>query len=507
MNIKISSGMINYRIFQHKEAIILFILSLFLVATRIAHYFNNGYGSVISDARIRYIPQAKEQLEFPLSFFSHTGGAYSSFLAVIYRFTGNIVEAPILVQHILGVLAGLLIFDLFKKQNIFLAFLISMAAFCRDDALYLEHTLLRESTASFLLVLLIYLMFRNPLEKKAVNILHSGLLHGVIGCILILTRIEFVPLLIFLPFLSCYIFDRPKPFIEKLISVNYKKYFVGFFSPVILLIILSGVLYSAPNEERGGRFCLSFYMLTKKAFYYENPIYPELLREYRRILEDDVPKLRTREEIVKKAEQYGLGGLSGVIPDAIIAFRNEMHDRRQMQRIMGGIYSANEKFLVKNPQIKKNKLEIIDDVFLDILVKNSSGFFASYMNNLFHVTLGFIEDHPLEFKNKHTGNIFTDVVVFLGSVPHYLFNFVIVNPLIMMLLFISLPILLYNIKKQSPEIIVSIVVTVVHIPLLAIIAFPASRYKYPIDPFVYSVAIFGVFYLYNQLKGGKKERA
>ena len=213
-----------------KNTSILIIVLFILVLSRIALYPVFGSGIVGTDAQMRYLPQVDELSRSISSFFSQIGPAYSLFLLFFKGITNNMVASSVLVQHIIGVITGVLVFYYFKRVNLFLAAFVTVFVYSGWLALWLEHTILRESLAAFFLVLLIIIFSLSVKEEKYFKLPYA-FLTGLTAMILVFFRIEFIFLAVFLP-LIFFFAKKEEPLNFKFWDKRFLKWSLGYFLPL-----------------------------------------------------------------------------------------------------------------------------------------------------------------------------------------------------------------------------------------------------------------------------------
>ena len=155
-----------------KDVILISVLSAVLIIPRILLYFVLGRGLVGTDGQVRYIPQA-QQLAQSFSHFFTQGRLplYSTMLMVFGQITHDYVTGPVIIQHLLGLITALLVFFYFRKINLPLAIAVSLIVYAGLFSLFMEHYLLREALAAFLMVSLVFLLTMAAKDKKYMKFL------------------------------------------------------------------------------------------------------------------------------------------------------------------------------------------------------------------------------------------------------------------------------------------------------------------------------------------------
>ena len=300
--------------FKDKKYILLFCLLLFLlVLPRIVLYPVFGEGIVGTDAERRYLPQATELLQSFDNFLFQISPAYSLFLLFFKKIGVDIVACAVLVQHIIGIITAFLVFHYFKKINLFLAAFTTVFVYSGWLALWVEHTILRESLSAFFFVLLV-LLFTIAIKKEEYFRPCYAFLTGLIGLILVFFRLEFILLVVLFPLI--FLFTRK----EKLFSVRkFLKWNLGYFLPIFVVFLVCGAIILGDQKEEklqyGFLFGLSYHSMAyhdflPKIFYYQNSCYPELLEKYQSALEADQERkiAGTPDEVTEKIQKLmGVG--------------------------------------------------------------------------------------------------------------------------------------------------------------------------------------------------------
>lgn len=461
----------NINIINKKENIFVFVgLLALLILPRIAAYFLLGSGIIGTDAQSRYFPQTVRLSENISVFFQQTGPAYSLFLLFFKKLNIDIVSGPVLVQHVLGIITALLVFRYFKKINLPLAFFVTLFAYFSWIALWLEHTILREALASFLMVVLVILVSRASKELKYFQF-NFALLAGLMGIALVFVRIEFAVLFVLMPLILFAARKREFPDF-KLRDKIFLRWSFGYFCPliVVLLVYLAlprPVLVNASYGTYDSRFGIAYFTLIPEAFYYENSSYPELQKKYQNILEES-GKNKSGEEI-----------------------NPEKRER------MGKFYAATAEYLSLRPEINLSPLEIMDQIYLEIMKKNTLIYLKSFGLNLKNHLLGIAELNTLKHQGvaasvdtQTSGNKITQIPFLNSLLWAYNAGLILFSSIVFWLFWPSLAFLLVKWKSLPGEVIISFFIVLIHIPVLAFLADPAHRFRYPIDPFLYFLQFY-----------------
>lgn len=431
------------------EVFLIVLLLILLIAPRILVYVNQGTGILTTDARDRYIPQAEKQLESFKNFFAQTGPAYS-FLLLYFKLVNNdMVTGPVLIQHVLGIFSAFLIYIYLRRISILLAFTTVFLVFTNELSVGVEHYLLRDSLASSLLIILMFLMFYR-VEKNIKSPISKGTTAGILAIVLCLVRVEFVVLIVLLPFLLLFCIKKYTGTYSKAIIVKY----IGFY--FLPFLIFGAILYSGHNKVKfqqysGAYFNIAYHSLDPSVFRYNNSKYPELLSQYRQI----------------------------------------MNKEGSVTNSMGYFYTATQKYLVEHPEIHMNFLKLMDCIFIEMVVNNPVNYLKSYSKNLTSMTLANgQQSQTLVKKTDVTKFKMVDILIKIFTYPAYNLRLELVSKFIVFSFLICLPVLFLQIKKLPIQIMVSLFVVVVQLLVLSAVADPVFRFAYPITPFYFAVTIY-----------------
>ena len=451
-----------------KNVLILGLLLILLILPRIAVYPMFGKGMVSTDAERRYYPQVEELSESLTNFFHQNGPFYSLFLLSFKKINVDIVAGPVLIQHILGIITALIAFYYFRKINLPLAFLITIFVYSNWIAMWIEHTILRDSLAAFLLVSLVVLVSLSAKKLKYFKF-PFAFLAGLAGLLLIFTRVEFGVLFILMPLILFIVKKREFPDF-KFKNKSFFKWSFGYFLPLIVLsIIYIVMLPQMPQAENpyGSSFKIAYLNLIPEAFYYDNSRYPELLERYQKILETSGGKLESNEK---------------------------------NREVVGKFQAVTENYLFEHPEIDLSMLQIMDKIFIEIMTKNTLVYSESVLINVKNQILGISELHSLITKYKLSESSSADRILRDYNIGTVWFSII-----LFWLSLISLPFLFIKWKTLPPEIVMSFLVSVIQIGVLAFLADANHRFKYPIDPFIYFLQFYLILIFLGTIVSGFKK--
>jgi len=493
------------KIFENKRNIFILCLLLFLlILPRIAVYFIFGNGLIGTDAQGRYFPQVEKLSESLSNFFNQIGPLYSLFLLFFDKINNDMVTGPVLIQHIIGVITGVLVFYYFKRVNLFLAAFVTVFVYSGWLALWVEHTILRESLAAFFFVLLVLIfslatraLVKGEEEATASSTIREekyfklpyAFLAGFTGLTLVFFRIEFLFLVIFFP-LVLFFAKKEKPLNFKFWDKRFLKWSLGYFLPLFVVFLISGAIILKNQKQNefqyGSLFGVSYYTLAyhnflPRIFYYENSRYPGLLEKYQSALE------------VHKKE------LNNLTPA----------DRREK---IGGalniVYKSTEDYLSEHPEINLSANQLMDRVYLEIIKKNTLIYLQGVAVNFKSHLVGMSELYTVSAKSSQLALLkihlsgqdpldvkdLKQVSIFDKALRVYIAGMIIFSKILFWLFLISLPVLFFKWKIMPPEIIISLFVVFLHLSVLAIFADPSQRFRYPIDPFLYFLEFYLIWY-------------
>lgn len=482
-----------------KNALILILILFILVLSRIALYPIFGVGIVGTDAEATYLPQVDELSQSLGNIFSQIGPAYSLFLLFFKKITNDVVTGPVFIQHIIGVITGVLVFYYFKRVNLFLAAFVTIFVYSGWLALWAEHTILRESLAAFFLVSLI-LIFSLAVREEKYFKLPYAFLAGFTGLILVFFRVEFIILVFLMPLIILVAKKKEHPDF-KVFDGSYLKWGLGYLIPLlIILVVYGGILPKQNNETKYGSWFGIAYLsvayngFMPKIFYYENSRYPELLKGYQAALEADIIE----------ADKF-----------------TTENKREKVSRSMSALRAVTENYLSEHSEINLSVNQLMDKVYLEIMTKNTLVYLESFVINLKNHLLGISElntvlskDSQITLLKVHlSGNEPSDVKdlssvsIFDKAFRIYIEGMIIFSKILFWLFLVSLPFLFFRWKTLPIEIVISFLVVAIHIFVLAIIADPAHRFRYAIDPFLYFFQLYMILiflrWVFSELKNIK----
>lgn len=471
-----------------KNIFILSLLLFFLILPRIAVYLIFGKGLVGTDAELRYFPQVEKLSESFTNFFYQIGPFYSLFLLFFKKLNIDMVLGPVLIQHIIGVITGVLVFYYFKRINLFLAFLTTVFVYSNWLSLWLEHTILRESLTAFFFVLLVLIFSLAAREEKYFKF-PCAFLAGLVGLILVFFRIEFVLLVSFFP-LVFFFAKKGKPLGFKFWDKRFLGWNLGYFLPLFVVFLVSGAIILKNQEQNelqyDSLFGISYYSLAyhdflPRIFYYENSRYPGLLEKYQSALE------------IHKEELNNLTSAG---------------KREKTSRTLNIVLKSTEDYLSLHPEINLSANQLMDKLYLEIIKRNTLIYLEGVATNFKSHLMGMAELHTVSAKSSQLALLkihlsgkeppqvkdLEPVSIFDKALRVYIAGMIIFSKILFWLFLISLPILFFKWKIMPPEIIVSLFVVFLHLSVLAILADPSQRFRYAIDPFLYFLQFYLILY-------------
>jgi hypothetical protein len=480
-------------VFTKKEIVLLSIFTAVLTIPRILLYFVLGHGLVGTDGQARYIPQA-QQLSLSFShFFALVGPFYSTILMLLYKFTHDYVTGPVILQHILGIITALLIYFYVKKVNLPLAVAVALIVYAGLFSLFMEHYILREAVTAFLMVSMVFLLTLAAKETKYMKLIF-GLLTGLTGVLLVLTRIELVVVVILVP-VVLFIARKTGDSGFHIRNMAFWKWTCGYYLLLAAVAIIAGAMsIVSPGQTLivspyGSYTTVAYYNLKPNAFNYENSRYPELLKMY------------------QAAEAKG-----GNPPETVMA-----------------IQEATIEYLNQNPTIKLSISKMMDRMYFEGLTKNPGPFLWSVAANLGNQLMGKGEAGFLTQTNIKMGNLsvvsnnssvigVTDIskatpgtgkTGFLWSIVNMasqiystvwgLIYRVLSSAVFAWLLILSAVYMFIKWKKLPAEIIVSFLICAIVFATITIIANPIHRFRYPVDPLMYFLQLYLIYLMVKQI--------
>jgi len=366
--------------------------------------------------------------------------------------------AAVGLQHVLGVITALLIFAFYKRINGCLAFVISMMVFSNAAAVGLEHYVLRDSIVAFLQTLLIFLMFTTGKSRLPGM---QGAIAGVISIVIVLIRIEMIVLVLLLPLLWFLLNRYHNPSSgDNAFGKRFVRYAGGYGLPFAIVLALIGFMRYTQNDEyhfsqySGCYFNVAYHGLDPAVFYYQGSRYPELLESYQKTLED----------------------------------------QKTVTKSMGLFYEATQKYLAKHSEIEMNFLQLMDNIFVEMVIKNFSAYLKSYYVNLKNQALG-NNGLGISVKPKPypTGNKYIDRLFWVATYPAFYPSKAMVNKILFTLFVITFPFILFNFRRLPNQIVVAVFVTLVVLTVLSGVASATYRFRYPIEAFMFSVPLYALY--------------
>lgn len=468
-----------------KEWIIISILSAILVIPRIILFFVLGSGLISTDGQMRYIPQAEQLAQSFSYFFTQIGPLYSAILMIFEKITGDIVSGPIILQHALGVITAILVFFFFKKINLSLAISVTLIVFAGMFSLFIEHWLLREALAAFLLISMVYLVTLSAKETKYMRFTF-GLLTGLTGLLLYFTRIEFIGIIIMVPVIL-FISKKSLGVSFKIKSMAFWKWTGGYYLlsvTIIITIIIANMFTSSLSvaySPYGSFSGITYYYLKPSVFDYKDSQYPELLSTYQ-----------------LKANRSG---------DSHVDV-NALHESIQ-------------EYLLQKPEISISDGQLMDRLFLEAASKNPLTVLWSISTNLGNHLMGQGEAEFLTQINIKMGNlslveengtiagvteesnqttektgILWQTINLISQAYSTIMGLIyrVLNSAIFAWLLIPSLILMFVKWKNMPiEIIISFLICFTLFGTLALLANPVHRFRYPADPLMYFLQLYLIY--------------
>jgi hypothetical protein len=437
---------------ESKEIYLISILLYFLIIPRILAYLScNCYGIAAVDATDRYFPQVEKLEESFFNFFALTGPAYSAILYFFKNMFNDMITGTVILQHVAGVVSGVLTFFFFKRTNKWLAFLTSILVYSSQRSAIIEHFILRDSLTAFLLILLIVL-FLAPRTRYFINDwpMLSGIVGGIIGMALVFMRIEYIVLIIALPL--GHIIKRCR-FDRQLLNSGDAKYIVGYFLPLLIVITVYVTVKDkyAFQQYSGTYFNIAYHSLDPSVFNYKGSRHPELLKVYQNILREN--------ENVSQSMSY--------------------------------LYDATRGYLSQHQEINLTLHQLMDRMFVEMIFKNPLGYLKSYFVNLKNMMVG--NAYLESMRSFPKASFFTKCIYGSLSFPTYIFDQKTINRIIVCFFVVGIPYLLLKSKQCDFVVFISAFITVFQLLLLAFIANPVARFRYPVDPLLYFPALYGFY--------------
>lgn len=417
-------------------------------------YFVFGHGLIAADTESRYFPQAEKLSESLANFFQQTGPAYSLFLLFFKKLTNNMVWGPVLFQHILGIISALLVFFYFKRVNLILAFFVAVLVYSGSIAMWLEHTVLRESLGAFFLVLLVVLTHWAVRRKKYLSFIF-GFPAGLAGIILFFLKIEFLPLFLLMPLILLFL-KKGEDFNPLERGGSFFRWLAGYLCPLLIVFVLYAAALGAPRigTTYDSFFNIAYHSLIPDVFYYNNSKYPELLKSYQKALEDN---------------QETAGNSHG-----------------KVSQLMKYFYQATQDYLALHPETKLSMLQLMDRLYVDMMINNPAVYLKSSLINFKNHLLGIAELNTMALK----GRITTQIPILDTALRFYNISLIWFHLALFWLFLPSLLFLFVGWKRLPQEVLMAFLVSFAHIFILTFIADPAHRFRYAVDPFLYFFQLY-----------------
>jgi hypothetical protein len=272
---------------------------------------------------------------------------------------------------------------------------------------------------------------------------------------LISLRIEFIVLVVLLPFVIL--------FAQKRQTANFKinnelflKWVIAYFSPLAIVFIFFTFM---PNHKAIGDynsvFAVAYCNLSKESFSYENSKYPELLKEYRGILETGKTTCES----------------------------------------MAVFYQKTNEYLSNHSELKMSPSKMLDRVYVEIMVKNTFSYAKTFITNLKNHLLGIAEIDSLVIKYRSaTGAGLFDIFFWIFNVSTIIFY-----KILFVFFILSLPLLFLKRNHLPYQAFIAFWVSAIHIFVLAFLTNPAHRFRYELDPFIYFIQFYAILALLKWL--------
>ena len=440
-----------------RTCLILCLLLVVLVVPRIAVYAALGDGLTPTDATARYFPQAEELTRSFSGFFSMTGPAYTAFLWLFKATTGNMVAGPVAVQHLLGVCTAILVFLLFRRVNTALALAVTVFTYSAVLSLHLEHSILRGSLAGFFMTCWVWLLIIGGSRRGWLY----GALAALVGIILTLIRVEFAALLLLVP-LILYIATKTSSPNGNPGRKNLLKWLGGY----ACLTLVFGAAYltlpgtQAPAQTYGGILNIAWHTLQPEVFYYDDSEHPELLESYQAALESEAGYLTIDEEYFT---------VWRMIP----------------------FQEATREYLLRHPEFGNDMSLMMDRMYLEMMTKNPIVYAGSVAENLQSHLLG--RGESISYLNTYEKTVAPGLsdLPWLNAAGRLAATslewvYSAVESLVFFWLFAAAFVLaLFRWKRLPREVRIALMMSAVHLAVLAVAANASHRFRYPLDPLIY----------------------
>lgn len=262
----------------------------------------------------------------------------------------NDIIPPIFLQNILGILSALICFRITSKINTILAYAVTLLTFLNPTTLAIENALLRESLALFFILSGFALFIKTVLQKKSIY----GFASGVLFVLAYQTRPELIIIYIFLCFVYLYHIMGEQRIWTMMIL---------FCMPLVVSVLVTGysMSYKYTSTIYGGRFGIAIFGLKSKCYFYESPVFPELIK--------NIQKRAIQCEDERKAP------CDDPAPSVFVfkAFIDkEIYDYMQSK----GLRYSNDEMR------KQMSNRIQDQIFLDVVKNNTFSYTRSVLTNI-----------------------------------------------------------------------------------------------------------------------------
>lgn len=454
---------------NNQTLLILLGLLLVLVVPRVLVYVALGSGMVPTDAEARYLPQAEELGRSFGVFFSLASPVYSTCLYILGEITGNMVVGMVIVQHILGIGTGLLVFFLLRRINPILAFIVTVLVFSSVLMLWVEHSILREAIAGFCLVAWLSVLFYTIGHEKQPGWLF-GVISALIGVVLVLVRIEYIALVFLMPVIF-FIVNRMERPDFRLRNRPFLKW-TGGYTGIVIVFILVYILVpgqAGALQTYDRLFNIAWHALQPEVFYYDNSRHPELRDAYQQIIESEEGYLSIDEE-------------------HFTIYRGMAFEE------------ATKDYLASNPEIGVTVDEMLDGMYVEMMTRNTGEFLRSYAINVQNHFLG--QGENIKFTGVFNKNLDEQTagippVNWLLRVSTIALDWVygIFQSVWFFWLFLgALLVTAFRWKKLPGQVMAVLMICLVHILVLAFIANSTHRFRLALDPLLLFAQLYIIYY-------------
>ena len=443
-----------------------------------------GHGLVDSDAQARYLPQLEDFSHNPQNIVTHIGPLYTIFLFTFRTLTPDFVTYTVMAQHVLGVLTALLVYRFFRPMGYRLSLLVTAFVYAGWLALWLEHGILRESVTAFAVVGLVTVV-HGVLTKAGTPRPFSAIAAGCAGTCVALLRVELIVLVVALPlFFALGLIGRSER--SKLAMLRWSAiYFVPLVAALGLIVALKPA--RTARFHYGSAFDTAYYSLAyhgfmPRIFQYQRSRYPELLAEYRSTL---------------AAHRTEIDALTDV--------------RDRTSRAFSLFEQVTEDYLSRHPELALKPGELTDRVFLDLVRHNTLVYmqavalnFASHLRGMAELRSARLKTGTVDRMRMYVGGQDPLKTVAAGSAGVRSVRSVVLDTafrlylsatwwcsnVLLALSLIAAPIVFTKWRAVPNEVVLCGCVVGLHLVVLSVVADPAQRFRYPIDPFLYFVQAY-----------------